>query len=191
MSLSLPALATQTQAYPTAITSADFEQIVRRYQRKVYRVLLLMLKNPDDADNITQECFLRAYTSMNSFRGECSVQTWLLRIAMNLARDHVRNRRAGFWKRLLRIDDGSLPQAEREPASGKVSPERGMLVREELDAVWMAVDKLSPRQKEVFILRFAEEMELKEIAEVLNLKTGTVKAQLFRALTSVREQVGR
>ena len=66
-----------------------------------------------------------------------------------------------------------------------------MLAREELDAVWQAVDKLSPRQKEVFILRFAEEMELKEIAEVLNLRTGTVKAQLFRAVTSVREQVGR
>jgi len=191
MSLSLPALATQTQACPTAITAADFEQIVRRYQRKVYRVLLLMLKNPDEADNLAQECFLRAYTSMQSFRGECSVQTWLLRIAVNLVRDHVRNRRAGFWKRLLRIDDGSVIAAEREPASVKASPERGMLAREELDAVWLAVDKLSPRQREVFVLRFAEEMELKEIAEVLNLRTGTVKAQLFRAVTSVREQVGR
>src|ERR1700704_5727755 len=106
MSLSLPALATQTQACPTAITAAAFEQVVRRYQRKVYRVLLLMLKNPDDADNLTQECFLRAYTSMQTFRGECSVQTWLMRIAVNLVRDHARNRRTGFWKRLLRIDDG-------------------------------------------------------------------------------------
>jgi RNA polymerase sigma-70 factor (ECF subfamily) len=191
MSLSLPALATQTQACPTAITAADFEQIVRRYQRKVYRVLLLMLKNPDDADNMTQECFLRAYTSMQSFRGECSVQTWLMRIAVNLARDHVRNRRAGFWKRLLRIGEGSVITAEHEPVSVRASPEQGMLAREELDAVWLAVDNLSPRQKEVFILRFAEEMELKEIAEVLNLRTGTVKAQLFRAVTSVREQVGR
>ena len=191
MSLSLPALATQTQACPTAITAADFEQIVRRYQRKVYRVLLLMLKNPDDADNMTQECFLRAYTSRQSFRGECSVQTWLMRIALNLARDHIRNRRAGFWKRLLRIDDGSVIAAEREPVSVKASPERGMLAREELDAVWLAVENLSPRQKEVFILRFAQEMELKEIAAVLNLRTGTVKAQLFRAVTSVRAQVGR
>src|ERR1700704_584109 len=191
MSLSLPALATQTQACPTAITAADFEQIVRRYQRKVYRVLLLMLKSPDDADNLTQECFLRAYTSMHSFRGDCSVQTWLLRIAVNLARDHARNRRAGFWKRLLRIDEGGAIANEQEPVCVKASPERGMLAREELDAVWRAVDKLSMRQKEVFVLRFAEEMELKEIAEVLNLRTGTVKAQLFRAVTSVREQVRR
>jgi RNA polymerase sigma-70 factor (ECF subfamily) len=191
MSLSLPALATQTEACPTVITAADFDHIVRRYQRKVYRLIFLMMKNPDDADNMTQECFLRAYTSMQSFRGECSVQTWLMRIAVNLVRDHARNRRAGFWKRLLHIDDGSVVTAEHEPLSVKATPERGMLAREVLDAVWHAVDKLSPRQKEVFVLRFAEEMELKEIAEVLNLRLGTVKAQLFRALTNVREQVGR
>jgi len=191
MSLSLPAWATQTQACPTAITAEDFEQIVRRYQRKVYRVLLLMLKNPEDADNLTQECFLRAYTSMKRFRGECSVQTWLLRIAVNLVRDHARNRRAGFWKRLLRLEDDGVVDNDREPLSVRPSPERGVLAREELDAVWRAVDSLSARQKEVFVLRFAEDMELKEIAEVLDLRIGTVKAQLFRAVTSVREQVRR
>ncbi len=191
MSLSLPVLATQTEASPTAITAADFEQIVHRYQRKVYRVLLLTLKNPEEADNLTQECFLRAYATMKSFRGECSVQTWLLRIAINLARDDARNRRAGFWKRLLQIDEGATGAHEREPACMRASPERGMLAREELAAVWRAVDKLSTRQKEVFVLRFAEEMELKEIAEVLHLRTGTVKAQLFRAVTRVREQVRR
>lgn len=191
MSLSLPALATQTQESFAEITAADFEQIVRRYQRKVYRVLLLMLKNQEDADNLTQECFVRAYTSMATFRGECNVQTWLLRIAVNLVRDHARNRRIGFWKRLLRLDDGNVITAEQEPVSVKASPEHRMLAREELDAVWRAVDKLSARQKEVFVLRFAEEMELKEIAEVLNLSTGTVKTQLFRAVTSVREQVRR
>src|SRR6266478_870498 len=191
MSLSLPVLATQTQACPTAITAEDFEQIVRRYQRKVYRVLLLMLNNPEDADNLTQDCFLRAYASMKSFRGDCSVQTWLFRIAVNLVRDHARNRRAGFWKRLLRLEDYGVVADDQEPPSIKPSPERRMLAREELDAVWRAVDSLSVRQKEVFVLRFAEEMELKEIAEVLNLSIGTVKAQLFRAVTSVREQVRR
>src|SRR5712692_263250 len=191
MSLSLPALATQTQECPRAITAEDFEQIVRRYQRKIYRVLLLMLKNPEDADNLTQECFLRAYTSMKSFRGECSEQTWLIRIAVNMVRDHARNRRAGFWKRLLRLEDDGVVTDNHEPRSTMPSPERGMLARQELDAVWQAVDRLSARQREVFVLRFSEEMELKEIAEVLDLRIGTVKAQLFRAMTSVREQVGR
>ena len=191
MSLSLPALATQTQTCPRAITAEDFEQLVRRYQRKIYRVLLLMLKNPDDADNLTQECFLRAYMSMKTFRGECSEQTWLIRIAVNLVRDHARNRRAGFWKRLLRLEDPRVIADDRELSSVKPSPERGLLAREELDAVWRAVDRLSARQREVFVLRFAEEMELREIAEVLDLRVGTVKAQLFRAVTNVREQVRR
>jgi RNA polymerase sigma-70 factor (ECF subfamily) len=191
MSLSLPALAAHAETIPTAITAAEFEQIMQRYQKKVYRVLLLMLKNPEDADNLTQECFLRAYMSMRSFRGECSVQTWLLRIAVNLVRDDARNRRAGFWKRLLRLDDQDAVPAEQEPACAGASAERGMIAQQQLAAVWHAVDKLSMRQKEVFILRFAEEMELKEIADVLNLRTGTVKAQLFRAVTSVREQVRR
>ena len=87
-------------------------------------------------------------------------------------------------------DDGIVP-AHHEPVSAVPSAERGMVVREELDAVWRAVDQLSARQKEVFVLRFAEDMELKEIAEVLGLSTGTVKTQLFRAVTSVRQQVGR
>jgi RNA polymerase sigma-70 factor (ECF subfamily) len=191
MSLSLPALAAQNEMYPVAITASDFEQIVRRYQKKVYRVLVLMLKNPEDADNLTQECFLRAYTSMHTFRGECSVQTWLLRIAMNLARDDMRNRRAGFWKRLLRLGDGTSVPPEQEPVSGTASPERGLIAQQELESVWRAVDTLSLRQKQVFVLRFAEEMELKQIAEVLNLRTGTVKAQLFRAVSNVREQVRR
>jgi len=191
MSLSLPALAAQSADGSKAITAADFDDLVCRYQRKVYRVLLLMLKSPDDADNLTQECFLRAYTTRKTFRGECTVQTWLLRIAVNLARDHVRNRRAGFWRRLLRLDDESTPEPTFDLTSPQPSAERGMLAREELDRVWRAVDGLSERQKEVFLLRFVEDLELKEIAAVLQLSTGTVKAQLFRAVSRIREQVGR
>src|SRR5215831_16438599 len=99
MSLSLPALAAQSEDRSAAISGSDFEDIVFRYQRKVYRVILLMLKDPDEADNLTQECLFRAYTTWKTFRGDCGVQTWLLRIAVNLVRDHTRNRRAGFWRR--------------------------------------------------------------------------------------------
>ena len=129
--------------------------------------------------------------TLKTFRGECSVQTWLLRIAVNLARDHARNRRTGFWKRLLRLEDNDVVTQANEPASTKPSPERTVLAQEELDAVWRAVEDLSRRQKEVFILRFVEELELKEIAEVLKLRPGTVKTQLFRAQSRVRALVGR
>jgi RNA polymerase sigma-70 factor, ECF subfamily len=190
MSISLPALAARVNDGTTEITASDFALIVSQHQKRVYRVLFLMLKNAEDADNLTQDCFLRAYTTRAQFRGECSVQTWLLRIAVNLARDHVKSRRASFWKRLVGLD-GDGPDPVPEPVAGNPSAERGLIARETLDAVWQTVEQLSQRQKEVFLLRFVEEMELREIAEILDLNIGTVKAQLFRAVSRVREQVAR
>src|SRR5207237_5211333 len=86
------------------IAAEDFDEIVRQHQRRVYRVLFLLLRNSDAADTLTQECFVRAYEKRSSFRGEARIDTWLLQIAVNLARDHSRNRRAGFWKRLIGLE---------------------------------------------------------------------------------------
>ncbi|HTE91700.1 MAG TPA: sigma factor, partial [Terriglobales bacterium] len=76
-----------------AISPARFDEIIRQHQRRVYRIILLLVKDADAADTLTQECFLRAYRHRNSFRGECAIETWLLRIAVNLVRDHGKNRR--------------------------------------------------------------------------------------------------
>jgi len=85
----------------------DFDQVVREHQKRVYRVVFLLVRDADVADTVTQECFLRAYSSRERFRGECSISTWLLRIAVNLARDHAKNRRASFWKRLVGLETES------------------------------------------------------------------------------------
>ena len=79
---------------------------MRQHQRRVYRVIYLLVRDADTADTLTQECFLRAYQKRASFRGECRIETWILRIAVNLVRDHGKNRRASFWKRLVGLDDG-------------------------------------------------------------------------------------
>src|SRR5215470_5055677 len=81
-----------------AITLAEFDEVVHRHQRRVYRLLYVLLRDRDEADSLTQECFLRAFQKLDRFRGECSVQTWLLRIAVKLASDHARSRKASFWK---------------------------------------------------------------------------------------------
>ena len=168
------------------ITAEEFDALVRRHQRRVHRLLLMLLRDPDEADNLTQECFLRAYQSLSSFRGECSLETWLLRIAANLARDHARNRRTSFWKRLLGLgDDQEDGWSDRVPAK-QASPEQTLLAREEVRAVWEAASTLSQQQRAVFVLRFVEDMELNEIATVLGLHVGSVKTHLFRALQSVR-----
>jgi RNA polymerase sigma-70 factor (ECF subfamily) len=174
------------QAPAEAISASSFEDIMRRHQRRVHRVIYLLVRNEDIADNLTQECFLRAYQKRASFRGECRIETWLLRIALNLVRDQGKNRRASFWKRLIGVEEHDAAHPLRF-ASLEPSPERVLLAREELQSVWNALSSLSPQQREIFFLRFAEEMPLLEIAELLELKIGTVKAQLARATAKLRE----
>ena len=170
-------------------TQLDFDLLVRQHQQRIYRVLLGMVRDPDLADNLTQDCFVRAYEKRASFRGESSISTWLISIAINLARDQGRNRRAGFWRRLL-----SAPAEETEAALALAadlgaSPERSLMARQELGRVWEIVDDLPQRQREVFLLRFAEELPLHEIAVALDMETGTVKAHLFRAVGAVRKRM--
>lgn len=171
------------------IDEQDFDGIVREHQRRVYRVLYLLVRNPDLADTLTQETFLRAYEKRASFRGEARVNTWLLKIAVNLARDHARNRRASFWKRLIGMDDSENPEQFRQIPDPQASPEQALLARRELDAAWSIAGELPSQQRTIFMLRFAEEMTLPEIAQVLGLRTGSVKAHLFRAMATVRKRL--
>jgi len=173
-----------------AVSSESFNEIVRQHQRRVYRILFLLLRDRDAADTLTQECFLRAYKKLAGFRGECRIDTWLLRIAVNLAKDHGKNRRAQFWRKLIGLEQAhASPAVPWQLTAPQPSPERMLLVREEMEAVWSAVASLSRQQRTIFILRFAEEMPLAEIAGVLGLRVGTVKAQLFRATGKIREMV--
>jgi RNA polymerase sigma-70 factor (ECF subfamily) len=166
------------------ISATSFEEVMRLHQRRVFRVLMLLVKDADAADTLTQECFLRAYQHWDRFRGDCRMDTWLLKIAANLARDYRKNRRASFWKRLVGLSHPEQPAIE--VAATHASPEQALLAREELQAVWAATNQLSEQQRAVFLLRFAEEMPLAEIADVLGVRTGSVKAQLSRAVGKVR-----
>jgi RNA polymerase sigma-70 factor (ECF subfamily) len=82
----------------------DFDWIVAQNQKQIYRTLLFLVRDADAAENLTQECFLRAFRMRSKFRGESTPATWLVRIAINLAQDHNRNRRWVFWRRLTRTD---------------------------------------------------------------------------------------
>ena len=127
------------------ILAERFEEIMRQHQQRVYRVIFLLVRDEDTADTLTQECFLRAYLKRASFRGECQIETWLLRIAVNLVRDHSKNRRTSFWRKLVGLDEGESAGAKpRQFPAPEPSAERTLLVREELDAVWNALSSLSP-----------------------------------------------
>jgi RNA polymerase sigma-70 factor (ECF subfamily) len=166
----------------------DFAPLVQSHQRRIYRVLLGMVRDPDAAQNLTQECFLKAYQRRASFRGEANVGVWLLKIAVNLARDHRRSRLREFWLRFSSSSEEVEDLGQRLP-DPHASQEQVLLGREEVASVWSVVEKLSPQQREVFILRFVEEMSLEEIAAATSLKVGTVKTHLFRAVHAIRQRL--
>jgi RNA polymerase sigma-70 factor (ECF subfamily) len=165
---------------------ADINTLCATYRSRIYRYALLSLRDPDLAETVTQDCFLRAYKARDEFRGDCSVATWLTRIATNLVRDTTRSRKFQFWKvaHTSAVEVGAMADRLRSPG---VSVEASMVAREELLRVWDAVENLPAKQRSVFLLRFVEEMELSEIATALGLHVGTVKSHLHRALGSVRK----
>ena len=168
---------------------ADFDEVVRLYRQRVFRFLLASLRDRETAENLTQDCFLRAYMARAHFRGDSSLSTWLMKIAMNLLRDHLRSKRLRFWTKTRETALDPIDVSDWVP-DGRSSPEAELIARRQVGQVWQAVNQLPPKQRSVFVLRFVEEMELKEIAETTGMNPSTVKTHLYRALAAVRESMG-
>jgi RNA polymerase sigma-70 factor (ECF subfamily) len=178
-----------TMATAEEITAAEFADVVTRHRPQIYRFLLSSTRDPDLAETLTQDCFLKAHRNWSGFRGDSSAMTWLMRIAINLQKDHWRNRRMQFWRK-TQTNSVDLDEASDWLSSGEKSVEQKMMARERVGQVWKAVEGLSERQRTVFLLRFVEEAELSEIAQATGLSEGTVKAHLSRALVKVRAELG-
>src|ERR1700723_836817 len=178
-----------------AITTADaaaaeeFARVVEKHRPQIFRFLLASTRDVDLAETLTQECFLKAHRNWGSFRGESSAMTWLMRIAINLQKDHWRNRRMQFWRK-TQTNAVDLDEASDWLPSGESSVEKQMLVRGQVGRVGGAVKGLSERQRTVFLLRYVEEQELSEIALSTGFSESTVKANLSRALGRVRAEMG-
>jgi RNA polymerase sigma-70 factor (ECF subfamily) len=181
--LSSTELSLEPEARSTPLDNID--TIVALYQQRIFRFLLATLRDHDAAESLTQETFLRAWNARESFREDCSIGTWLTRIALNLARDHTRTGRFRFWKRVsttaVEASDvsGILPSHER-------SAESHLIARQQVEIIWETVGTLSQRQRTIFLLRFMEDMDISEIAAVTGLPLGTVKSHLYRAIATVR-----
>ncbi len=170
------------------IAAQEFSRIVEVHRPQIFRFLLASLRDVDLAETLTQECFLKAHRNWSHFRGDSSAMTWLMRIAINLQKDHWRNRRLQFW-RTTRTNSVDADEAGEWLPSGERSAEQMMLAREQVGHVWKVVERLSGRQRTVFLLRYVEEQELSEIARATGLSEGTVKAHLSRALGKVRAEL--
>jgi RNA polymerase sigma-70 factor (ECF subfamily) len=172
---------------PVVRDAGGVEEWMRLYRGRVFRYILFATRDEDVAESLTQDCFLRAHTARFSFRGDCAMSTWLMRIAVNLVRDHQRSMKLRFWKRAAMLDASEMSEQLPDLQS---STEHRLIAQERVATVWRAVETLSERQRNIFLLRFVEELELPEIAEAMQLNVNTVKSHLYRALSAVKQQVG-
>jgi RNA polymerase sigma-70 factor (ECF subfamily) len=170
-----------------ALEIEDFERVVEHYRTRVLRFVFASVRDMDLAETLTQDCFWNAYRSRSSFRGHCSLNTWLMTIAVNLVRDHTRSRRFQFWKKAQRVGSEEI----HDWPDRRMSPEDKAAVNEQVHAVWEATKTLSERQRTVFLLRFVEDMDIPEIAKSTGLTENAVNVHLFRAVRGIRKRVGR
>ena len=169
-------------------TSA-FEELVRLYDRPVLRLAMHITGSPEDAQDIYQEAFLRAYMNLASFRFECSFYTWMYRIVTNLCLDHLRKKSS----RQRDITTTISPEGEEEAVvvrmpdrSASSNPERSVISREVRESIIRALRRLSPRERVVFELKHYHGMRLRTVAGILRTTEGTIKNTLFRATHKLR-----
>lgn len=169
----------------------DFGSWMTSEQRRIYLLCRRMLQDPDEADSATQDVFLKAYRALNKMRSEAAEldnpTKWVTRIAVNTCLDRLRSRTWKIWQRrpsaedeafILQSAPGVDPSAERRVFAAQIQ-----------QRLEKALLKLSDRQRAVFSLRHYDAMALEEIADVLKLDVGTVKAHLFRATAKLREEL--
>lgn len=163
-----------------------FGLLIERFQRKIFRVAFAIVRDEVEADTIAHDTFVQAYTHLGKFQGRAEFETWLTRIAINRSRDLLRRRK--FLSLFTRVtDDGE--EMLFEPPDDRPDPEREIMSRQLRVAIERAEQKLSAQQKIIFRLRHYENHSLEDIAEMLGLRSGTVRAHLFRAVHKVREEL--
>lgn len=157
-----------------------FSELVARYQDRVYRFLLRLSRSPEDAMDLTQETFIRAYQGIGGWRPDALFRTWLFRIARNLAFDRLRHDKIVEFVDL--DDDMELPDTAAGPDAALETAQRYHLLE-------AALERLPGQYREIILLREIEGMSYEEIAHVLDLNAGTVKSRLARARASLLDMV--
>lgn len=173
---------------------AAFNEMVSRYWDRIYGMVHQLLRNQQDAEEVTQDAFIRAHRGLVNFRGDAAFSTWLYQIATNLARN-----RYWYWWRRKRdktvsfdqpvSDDNSTPLSE-VFATEMATPGDITVTQELVDHIAVGMEKISSKHREILILRNVKNMAYEEIAEVLGISVGTVKSRIARARESLREVIG-
>jgi RNA polymerase sigma-70 factor, ECF subfamily len=186
--------ATEEQVLVQAAKNGDvqaFEELVRRYDRNVFRIAQHITHNREDAEDVVQDAFLKAYENLNQFQGQSKFYTWLVRIAVNEALMKLRRLRPGRTVSLdedVKTEDDSLP---REVADWSPNPEQQYTQAELREILTRTIQGLPPSFRTVFVLRDVEGLSTEETAEALELSVPAVKSRLLRARLQLRERLTR
>lgn len=158
-----------------------FNELMRRYQEKVYWLARRIVGTHEDADDIVQDVFVRAHSSLPDFRGDSNLYTWLYRVATNHSLNALRKKKIKDFIRYDSAIEESVPGNEHADTETLQTELRRILER--------AIDRLPPRQKQVFILRYYDELSFVEMAKLLGKSEGGLKANYFHALKKIQAYV--
>lgn len=154
-----------------------YTQLVNKYRRQVYAIAYRFAKNREEADDLAQDTFIKAYENLSGFRMESSFKTWLFRIATNLSINLTKSGRVSK-------DSGEIP--DKHLFQGESNTLEGLLQDERTRALRTAIGELPPRQKQTLLLKTYRHMSCEEVARVMECSVGTVKANVFNALKRLR-----
>ncbi len=157
-----------------------FNELVRRYQKRIYWVTRRMVKRHEDADDIAQDVFVKAYTALENFRGDSNIYTWLYRIAVNLSINHLRKQKV---RNAVDLDD-YLPFLAKD-----AEQDSSIVHRENISLIEQAIGILPEKQRAVFIMRYYDEMPYEQISAILGTSVGGLKANFHHAVKKVAAYV--
>jgi len=168
-----------------------FAELVNRYERKIYRLAKNITRNDEDAEDVLQDAFLKAYTHLDNFKGDSKFYTWIVRIAVNEALMRLRKRKTDRTVPLDEPVELGEETVQREIAVWEDNPEQQYSQEEWRRILDEAVESLKPDFRTVFVLRDIEELSTEETAETLGISVPAVKSRLLRARLALRETLTR
>ena len=165
-----------------------YKQLLGNYRGAIFNLLYKMVRNREETEDLVQEAFIKAFRALPSFNEEYAFSTWLYKIAINNCIDHMRKKRLKTYSinKPVQSKDGEL---DREFPDTSMSPDRHLLSDERSKLIETAIDDLPENYKIAIILRHSEEKSYEEIASILNIPLGTVKARIFRAREMLKKKL--
>lgn len=165
-----------------------FRELVNLYKRQVYAICLRMVHLPQEAEDLAQETFLRAYSNIDSYDQDKKFSTWLFRIATNLSIDYLRKRRPSVYLDAEVVGTEGVT-LQSQLAADELSPDEEAVKTEEKHTLYLAIGELPLKYRTAIILKYVEDLSLNEISEILELPVATVKTHIHRGREALRKRL--